>query len=199
VQAFQRLDLVPPFPYRRSEYLRRLLWRVIQGFILPLAPFRGDAWRCFWLRRLGARISHRVGVRPGVRVVHPWLLAIGDFSCIGERVKVYNLGPISIGKQTVISQDVTLCAGTHDYRKPDLPLERPPITIGSGVWVCAEAFIGPGVTIGDNAIVAARAVVIHDVPAGMIVAGNPARVVKPREMIRSTATSPAGPEEGGEA
>ncbi|HZK80265.1 MAG TPA: type B chloramphenicol O-acetyltransferase, partial [Humisphaera sp.] len=59
---------------------------------------------------------------------------------------------------------------------------RPSITIGSGVWICAGAFIGPGVTIGDNSIVGARAVVTRDIPPGMIVAGNPARVIKPRPM-----------------
>ena len=63
-----------------------------------------------------------------------------------------------------------------------LPLLRPPINIGSGVWIAAGAFICPNVTIGDNALVAARAVVTSDVPAAMIVAGNPARVIKPREM-----------------
>ncbi len=101
---------------------------------------------------------------------------------LGDHVHVYNLGPITIGDHTVISQDVYLCAGTHDYTQPDLPLVRPSITIGSGVWICAGAFIGPGVTIGDNAIVGARAVVTKDVPPGMIVAGNPARVIKVRPM-----------------
>src|SRR6185437_3157980 len=59
---------------------------------------------------------------------------------------------------------------------------RPPIRIGGGVWVCADAFIGPGVSIGDNSVVGARAVVTHDVPNDVIVAGNPAKVIKPRVM-----------------
>jgi acetyltransferase-like isoleucine patch superfamily enzyme len=50
------------------------------------------------------------------------------------------------------------------------------------VWIAAQAFVGPNVTIGDNAIVAARAVVVKDVPAGTVVGGNPAKVIKPREM-----------------
>ncbi len=105
---------------------------------------------------------------------------MGDYSCIGEHVTVYNLGRVTIGSHTVISQNVHLCGGTHDYTKPDLPLVRSAITIGSGVWVCADAFIGPCVTIGDNSIVAARAVVVKDVPPGVIVAGNPAVVKKRR-------------------
>jgi putative colanic acid biosynthesis acetyltransferase WcaF len=75
-----------------------------------------------------------------------------------------------------------VCAGTHDYTKPNLPLERPPIAIGSGVWIAAGAFIGPGVTVGDNTVVGARAVVMSDVEPGVVVAGNPAKVIKQRPM-----------------
>ncbi len=93
----------------------------------------------------------------------------------------------------MVSQRTHLCAGTHDYSLPDLPLRRPPIRIGSGGWICADAFIGPGVTVHDNSVVGARAVVTKDVPAGMVVAGNPARVVKTRLMRADTQplTSPA--------
>ncbi len=114
--------------------------------------------------------------------MHPWLLTLGDHSILGDRVVVYNLGPVAIGEHTTISQDAYLCAGTHDYTQPDLPLVRSAITIGSGVWVCAGAFIGPGVTIGDNSVVGARSVVMKDVPPGVVVGGNPARVIKPRAM-----------------
>ena len=104
------------------------------------------------------------------------------YSILSEGVTVYNLGQVSIGEHTVVSQDVYLCAGTHDYTKPNLPLLRPSITIGRGVWICAGAYIGPGVTIGDNSVVGARAVVVKDVPPRVVVAGNPARVVKKRAM-----------------
>jgi putative colanic acid biosynthesis acetyltransferase WcaF len=89
---------------------------------------------------------------------------------------------VTIGNHSVISQDAYLCAGTHDYTQPTLPLLREPITIGHGVWIAAGAFIGPTVTVGDNCVVGARAVVMKDVPPGMVVAGNPARVIKQRQM-----------------
>src|SRR5204863_7653015 len=93
---------------------------------------------------------------------------------------------VSIADHSVISQDAYLCAGTHDYTQPTLPLLRPPITIGHGVWIAAGAFIGPDVTIGDNSVVGARAVVMKDVPPGVVVAGNPARVIKQRLGASST-------------
>ena len=118
---------------------------------------------------------------------------MGPHSTIGERVRVYNLGAIAIGPHSVVSQDAHLCAGTHDYTQPHLPLQRPPINIGNGVWVCADAFIGPGVTIGDNSVVAARAVVTKDVPPGVVVGGNPAQMIAHRPMKSTpSAVDPPG-------
>lgn len=122
------------------------------------------------------------GVRGSTRIFHPWLFSIGRWSIIADGVTIYNLGPIRVGEHVVISQDAYLCAGTHDYTRPDLPLLRPPITIESGVWIGAGAFIGPGVTIGRNSVVGARSVVVKDVPQGVVAAGNPARVIKDRRM-----------------
>ena len=81
------------------------------------------------------------------------MLEILDESAVGERVLIYNLGKVTIGTQVTISQQAHLCAGTHDYTRPEMSLERPPITIGDEAWVCADAFIGPKVTIGAGAVV----------------------------------------------
>ncbi len=179
-RIFQRLDRTASRPYPKSDYVRKAWWRLVQATLFRLVLPRGARWRVFWLRRFGARV--RGGVRRTVTVWHPWLFTMGEYSLLADNVTVYNLGEVVIGAHTVISQDAYLCAGTHDFKQPDMPLLRPTIRVGSGVWICAGAFIGPGVTIGDNAIVGARAVVMRDVPAGMIVAGNPARVVAPRRM-----------------
>jgi putative colanic acid biosynthesis acetyltransferase WcaF len=134
------------------------------------------------LRMFGARLVGKVYVRPSTIILHPWLLEMDDWSVLADGVTVYNLGLIRIGRHTVISQNTYLCAGTHDYTRADLPLLRSPITIGNGVWVAAAVFVGPGVTIGDNSVVGACSMVSKDVPAGMVVAGNPAKVIKPRVM-----------------
>src|SRR4051812_24004448 len=177
---FQTLDRTEGFPYSMREYVRRYGWLVIQATLYRVPLPRAYAWRRFWLRCFGAKLGTAAAVHATTRILHPWLLEIGDWSNLSSGVTVYNLGPVKIGRHTVISQDAYLCAGTHDYTKPTLPLLREPITIRDGVWIAAGAFIGPGVTLGNNSVVGARAVCMKDVLENVVVAGNPARVIKSR-------------------
>jgi putative colanic acid biosynthesis acetyltransferase WcaF len=81
---------------------------------------------------------------------------------------------VKVGAQACISQRVFLCTGNHDYRDPQFSYRNAPITIGNGAWVGASVFVGPGVEIGDEAVLAAGSVVTRNVPANAVVAGNPA-------------------------
>ena len=137
-------------------------------------------WRAFLLRCFGAKIGCGCTIRRTSHVHYPWLLEMGDLSCIGDDVKVYNLARIILGPRCSISQEAYLCAGTHDYTQLSLPLVTRPIVVGADVWICARAFVGPGVTVGAGAVVGACAVVHKDVPEWTVVAGNPAVVLKPR-------------------
>jgi putative colanic acid biosynthesis acetyltransferase WcaF len=83
----------------------------------------------------------------------------------------------------MISQDSDLCTGTHDHTDERLPLVAKPITVQAHTWICARAFVGPGVTVGSDAVVGACAVVFRDVPRGQIVGGNPARVIRSRDIV----------------
>lgn len=130
------------------------------------------------LRIFGATIGKNVKIYPSARIMYPWLLRIEDHVVISWDVKVYNLGQITVGSRTIVSQYSHLCGGTHDYASPDFTLLRTGLTIGSNVWIAADAFIGPGVSIGNNAIVGARSVVLKDVEADTLVLGNPAQVIR---------------------
>ena len=121
---------------------------------------------------------------PSATIYLPWNLEAGDESAIGEDALIYNLGRVTLGARVTISHRAHVCAGTHDYRQPDFPLLRPPIMIGSEAWICADAFVGPGVKIGEGAIVGARAVAVKDVRPWSIVIGNPAREIKRREITQ---------------
>ena len=168
-------------PYSRREYLLRILWTLATPlFRFSPRPFFG--WRRMLLRVFGAKVGVGAHVYPSARIYFPWNLILGDQASIGEWALVYNLGPVTIGDRATISHRAHLCAGTHDYSDPTLPLLRLPIEIGSEAWVCSDAFIGPGRTVGEGAIVAAAAVLVADVAAWQIVAGNPSRVIKMRVM-----------------
>ncbi len=177
----QQLDQAASRPYTNREYAMRLAWEWVQRLLIRPSPRRAYHWRLFWLRVFGATAPATARTRPSTRVMHPWLLTLGEHASLGDHVCVYNLGPLYIGDHTLVSQNVHLCGGTHDHTISSLPLVRSPITIGCGVWICADVFIGPGVTIHDNALVGARSVVVKDVLANTIVAGNPACVIAERK------------------
>lgn len=179
---FQQLNTTAKFPYPASFYVKRGLWEVTQATLIKYSFRKAHRWRRFLFRLFGAKMHDTAMTKSSTIVRHPWLLEMGEYTILAEHVEVYNLGPLSIGDHTVVSQHVHICNGTHDYTQPNLPLLRPTARIGHGVWICADAFIGPGVTVGDNSIVGARACVMRDVPPGVIVSGNPAKVVKERPM-----------------
>lgn len=165
--------------YSRGELARRVLWSSVQP-LFRFSPRPCFGWRCFLLRLFGARVGRDVHIYRTVTVSIPWNLEVGDYAAIGDHTFIYNLGRVTVGARATISHRAHLCAGTHDYTKADFPLLRPPIRVGEDAWVCADAFIGPGVTVGAGAIVAARAVAVKDVAPWTIVAGNPAKFIKAR-------------------
>jgi putative colanic acid biosynthesis acetyltransferase WcaF len=165
------------------ELIGRVAWAAIRKPLFAWTPRPFWGWRRTILRLFGARIGRDVRVFPSVRIAIPWNVSIGDFSAVGNSAILYALGPITIGDQVTISQYAHLCAGTHDFDDPSMTLMKPPISVESEAWICADAFIGPGVTIGERSIVAARAVVVKDVASNTIVGGNPARILKPRATL----------------
>jgi acetyltransferase-like isoleucine patch superfamily enzyme/glycosyltransferase involved in cell wall biosynthesis len=169
-----------PWPLR--EKVGRVLWMGVQATLFRRSFHNWYGWRSLLLRSFGAEIGKNVRIRPTARIEVPWHLHIGDHCAVGDHAILYSLGPIHIGRLATISQYAHLCAGTHDYTDPSFPLIRPPIYIGDEAWVAADAFVGPGVTVGDRAIIGARATVVKDVPPGVIVGGNPARIIKPRAL-----------------
>jgi len=159
----------------------RLLWNLISLlFFRPFASRLFKKWRVLVLKCFGANIDWSSHVYASVKIWAPWNLTIGKNSSIGPYVDCYNQGKITIGNNTIISQKTYLCASSHNYKLKDFPLVLKPISIGNGVWIAVDAFIGPSVIISDFAIVAARSVVIKNVDGNSIVGGNPAKFIKTR-------------------
>lgn len=163
--------------WTRREQVGRVLWALTRP-LFRWSPRPLWGWRRFLLRLFGARIGKGAQIYPTARITIPWNLVIGNDAAVGDGARLYALGPIAIGSRSTISQGAHLCAGTHDLDDPARTLLKLPIVVGDDAWVCADAFVGPGISIGDRSVAGARAVVVKDVPAGAVVAGNPAKLIR---------------------
>ena len=124
-------------------------------------------------------------VDPSFRMFPPFYTDFGKNIHLGKNVFINSCcqfqdqGGIFIGDNCLIGPGTMLATLNHGFAPTDRPnMTHAPIRIGRGVWMGAHVTVLPGVTIGDNAIIAAGAVVTKDVPADMIVGGVPARVIK---------------------
>jgi len=163
---------------RGASRLKEALWVLARClFFLNGFPWP-SGFRVRLLRLFGAKVGRGVVIRSEVNIWLPWRLELGDHVWLGEEVFILNLAPVRIESNVCISQRVFLCTGSHDFYREDFALVTEPITIKPGSWIAAQAFVGPGVTIGPDSVVSAGSVVMDDVPPGVLVRGNPAQVVK---------------------
>ncbi len=163
---------------KKSYRVKLIVWRIVNQFIFPM--LNASLRRCL-LRYFGAKIGNSLIYR-SVKIYAPWNLKIGDYSCIGNRVELYNKDRLIIGDDVVISQDAYICTASHDTSSPVMALKTKPIEIGNRAWICSRAIVLLGVKIGEGGVVAAGAVATKDVDAWTIVGGNPAKVIKQRRM-----------------
>jgi putative colanic acid biosynthesis acetyltransferase WcaF len=168
-----------------SNKAGRILWNIC--YLILFRPFGTGifrSWRNILLRIFGAKLSKTVNIYSSVKIWAPWNLEMGDYSSLGRQVDCYNQGKISIGANTSISQKAYLCASSHDISDSKHALILKPIVIEDQVWVAADAFIGPGVIIGQGAVVGARSAVFKNVEPWSVVGGNPAKFIKKREITK---------------
>ena len=159
---------------------KELLWRLVQQAFFNLEWMKAYGLKQRILGCFGAKLSSGVVVKPKAKITFPWRLSVGENSWIGEEAWLLNLAPINIGRNVSISQRTFLCTGSHDWKKETFDLITKPIEIEDCVWICANVFIGLGVTVGRNSVVTAGSVVNKDLPPNMICSGNPCVPVKPR-------------------
>jgi putative colanic acid biosynthesis acetyltransferase WcaF len=162
--------------------LARVLWGVARSTLYRLSPTPLHGWRRLVLRSFGARVEAGAHPYPRARVWAPWNLTMEAHSCLADDVDCYNVAPITLGAYATVSQYSYLCSASHDYRDPGMPLIVAPIVVERCAWVAADAFVGPGVRVGEGAVVGARSTVVHDVAPWTVVAGSPASIrgVRPR-------------------
>jgi putative colanic acid biosynthesis acetyltransferase WcaF len=177
------------YPSRQSwkNKLARSLWGLAWAVLFRSSPRICFGWRNFLLRCFGARIGPRCAIYPSCKIWAPWNLELGEQTALADEVDCYCVDRIRIGAHVTVSQYTYLCTASHDICSPHMRLITAPIAVQSGAWLCADVFVGPGVTVGEGAVAAARAVVVKDVAPWTVVGGNPARFIKSRQLTEEAA------------
>jgi putative colanic acid biosynthesis acetyltransferase WcaF len=131
------------------------------------------------LKLMGASVGKNVIIRSNVKIHFPWNLTIGDNCWIGEEVWFINHEKIKIGSNVCISQRSIICSGGHDYRSASLEYAHKPIDVKDGAWICLDAKVLPGVTIGECSVVSAGEVVRKSIPDYSMLVDGEIRPIDP--------------------
>jgi putative colanic acid biosynthesis acetyltransferase WcaF len=162
--------------------LTRALWHAVWIVFISWTPPQLIGWRRFVLQLFGAKIAPTANIFGSVRIWLPRNLEVGERACLGPRVNCYCMDRIIVEPYATVSQGAHLCTGTHDIDDPNFQLRTKPIWIGYAAWVAAEAFVGPGVRIGERAVLGARGVTFRDLEPDMVYIGNPACSIRRRNL-----------------
>ena len=149
----------------------------------------------YLLAQVLGQVGEGVDIRPPLRVDYGYNISIGDGSWANYGLTVLDVAPVVIGDDVLIGPNCSLYTAIH----PTEPGPRrakwessAPITIEDNVWLGGSVVVCPGVTIGENSIIGAGAVVTRDIPANSIAVGNPARVIKDLDPTTPRAIEAAG-------
>lgn len=173
--------------FSRRNRTVRALWHTTWILCARWTPPQLMGWRRFLLRLFGAEIAGTAIIRSSAKVWLPSNLKMDDHSCLGPHVNCYNMALVTLGRYTIVSQGVHLCAGSHRVDDEAFQLIAKPIELSDYAWVAAEAFVGPGVKVGEGAVLAARGVAFADLNSWTVYLGNPA-VEKRRRRVISRAS-----------
>jgi len=179
-EAWVDLSKFSPPPFQGRGRLVQILWYFTSLLLFESGWFVFSGLKVKILRMFGAHIGAGVVVKPHVRIKFPWRLEVGDHGWIGQQVWLDNLANIRVGSHVCLSQGSYFCTGGHDHRVRTFDLVTREIDLANGSWVGAFAVVMGGVTIGENAIVAAGSVVTRSVEPALIVGGNPASKIRER-------------------
>ncbi len=160
--------------------LKRVFWFATNILFFKSGWHMGSGWKRFLLKLYGARVGEGVVIKPGVNIKYPWNLEIGNYVWIGEKAWIDNLGKVTLCDNVCLSQDCLLLCGNHDYSSSAFDLRVGDIYLENGVWIGARATVGPGVRVGQNAVLAVGSVASSNLEPGKIYRGNPAVPVKER-------------------
>ena len=166
------------FPLRHR--LLRLTWSITWTLLASWTPPPLHRWRVFLINIFGGNVHPSCSIYSDVRIWYPPNLTMDRFAALGPGVECYSMGRIEIKAFAIVSQRAFLCTGTHDIRKSNFQIGARPIYIGANAWIAAESFVGPGVTIGEGAVLSARGAAFRNLAPWTVYQGNPAVAIKSR-------------------
>jgi putative colanic acid biosynthesis acetyltransferase WcaF len=172
-------------PYLRPAFtlknrLARVLWGFVRIVLYRPTPRPMHAWRSFILRCFGAKMGANCHFYPGAKIWAPWNLDCADQVTAADGAEIYNPAPMHFGSHAIVSQGAYLCGATHDYNVAAFPLLAYEMSFGAHSWVCAKAIVGPGVNLGEGAVLGLGAIATRSLDPWTVHAGSPARQVKER-------------------
>lgn len=168
--------------YSLGNRAYRATWIIVWKTCASWTPPAMHKWRRFLLRLFGAKIGPGAAIYGNVKVWYPPHLVVGRQAIIGPGATIYNVETITLEDFAIVSQGANLCSASHDVEDIYFQTFAKPITVGRRAWVAAEAFVGPGVSLGEGAILGARGCAFRDLPPWTIHGGNPARLLKHRSL-----------------
>lgn len=163
-----------------SNRIYRAAWMLTWMLLASWTPPNWHPWRRILLTMFGAQVSRNSGVYGSARIWSPMNLVVGEGAYIGPNTIVYSMARIELKPFSLISQGAHICAGTHDIDDPHFQLVAKSIVIGSRAWIAADAFVGPGVVVGEGAVLGARGCAFRDLEPWTVYGGNPARPIRKR-------------------
>jgi putative colanic acid biosynthesis acetyltransferase WcaF len=171
--------LRPAFPLRNR--IKRLVWNICWLLLYrpSLRPMHN--WRAFLLRAFGAKIGPNPRIYANVKIWAPWNLTCEDLVAVGDGAEIYNPAPMHFGSHAIVSQDAYVCGATHDFEDHAFPLLAYTMRIGAYSWICARSSVGPGVNVGEGAVLGLGAIATRDLEPWTVYAGNPAIKIKQRK------------------
>ncbi|HEY9137755.1 MAG TPA: putative colanic acid biosynthesis acetyltransferase [Terriglobus sp.] len=180
IDASEHADpyLRPAFTLRNR--LMRVLWSVVWLLLYRPSPRPMHGWRSMLLKLFGATMGPNCHFYPKARIWAPWNLICADQVTAADGVEIYNPAPMHFGSHAIMSQDAYLCGATHDYNSAAFPLIAYEMRFGAYCWVCARASVGPGVNVGEGAVLGMSAVATRSLEPWTVYAGNPSTAVKAR-------------------
>ncbi len=166
-----------------SDKFLRFIWNVCWIALYRPSPRPLHRWRALLLRIFGAKMGPNCHFYPKSKVWKPWNLVCADQVTLGDEAEIYNPALIVLGSHAIVSQGAKIFGALNDFDDPTFAPSARTSKIGAYAWICARASLGPGVNVGEGAVLGLASVATTELDEWGVYAGNPATKIKDRKRV----------------